>query len=100
MFSAVWLIGTSCFFFLPTESVACTCRSAGQSRLFLRNPIQYTSTHDEEGELVESNMNWVVVVVGGVFIIGALNWILNSRFHFHGPARSYSAMASPSLAPA
>ena len=30
-------------------------------------------------------MNWLIVVVAGVFVMGTLNWVLNSRYHFKGP---------------
>jgi len=33
-------------------------------------------------------MNWLCVVVGGVAILGGLNWHLNSRHHFSGPKRA------------
>jgi hypothetical protein len=32
-------------------------------------------------------MNWLIVVVGGVFILFALNWIFSARYHFTGPKR-------------
>ena len=56
--SCVWLMGTSVLFFLPTS-----------------NPVN------------ASSMNWTVVVIGGFFLVGALNWILYSQFRFHGPKR-------------
>jgi amino acid transporter len=58
--SVLWLLGTSCLFFLPTTG----------------------PTVDK------SNMNWLIVVVAGFFVLGTLNWIFNSQFVFTGPARS------------
>jgi hypothetical protein len=33
-------------------------------------------------------MNWLCVVVGGVAVLGGLNWYFNSRYHFSGPKRA------------
>lgn len=33
-------------------------------------------------------MNWLCVVVGGVAVLGGLNWHFNSRHHFSGPKRA------------
>lgn len=33
-------------------------------------------------------MNWLCVVVGGVAVLGGLNWYFNSRHHFSGPKRA------------
>lgn len=33
-------------------------------------------------------MNWLCVVVGGVAVLGGLNWQFNSRHHFSGPKRA------------
>lgn len=57
--SVLWLLGSSCLFFLPTES-----------------PVN------------EHSMNWLVVVVSGTTFICALNWIFNSQYNFSGPRRS------------
>ena len=62
--SCLWLFGTSCLLFFPVE-----------------NP----TTSD--------NMNWLIVVVGGVFTIGSINWIFNSRFNFKGPTRHEDILA-------
>lgn len=56
--SCLWLFGTACFMFFPTQA-----------------PVD------------ESTMNWVVVVLGGCVIILAINWILNSQYTFSGPRR-------------
>jgi len=56
--SCVWLLGTACLFFLPTSF-----------------PVNTDS------------MNWLIVVVGGVFLCGLLNWFFNS-VKFEGPKRS------------
>jgi amino acid transporter len=56
--SCLWLFGSSFFFFLPT---------------------QYPVTN--------SNMNWLTVVMAGVFIMCAANWMYNSQYTFKGPKR-------------
>lgn len=56
--SCLWLFGSSFFFFLPTLS-----------------PV------------TNSNMNWLTVVTGGVFLMCALNWVYNSQYTFRGPKR-------------
>jgi amino acid transporter len=60
--SSVWLIGSACFFFLPTNY-----------------PIQWTGS--------SSNMNWVFAVVTGLALLATINWQLNSKHHFKGPKR-------------
>jgi len=57
--STLWLLGSSCLFFLPTES-----------------PVN------------EHSMNWLVVVVSGTAFLCGLNWIFNSQYNFSGPRRS------------
>jgi amino acid transporter len=57
--SCLWLFGSSFFFFLPTL---------------------YPVTN--------SNMNWLTVVMAGVFLLCSLNWVYNSRFTFKGPRRA------------
>jgi hypothetical protein len=59
--SCLWLFGSSFFFFLPTL---------------------YPVTN--------SNMNWLTVVTGGVFLMCSLNWFFNSSYHFTGPRRHNS----------
>ncbi len=56
--SCLWLFGTACFLFFPTEA-----------------PV------------VESTMNWVIVVLAGCVIILAINWVVNSQYTFTGPRR-------------
>jgi amino acid transporter len=56
--SSLWLIGTSCIFFLPTVF-----------------PVSVDA------------MNWLIVVVSGCIALGTVNWIFNSRFNFTGPKR-------------
>lgn len=56
--SCVWLFGTSCLLFFPVE-----------------NPVE------------PSTMNWLIVVVAGVFLAGMVNWQVNSKYHFTGPPR-------------
>ena len=63
--TSIWLFGTSFVYFLPNY-----------------RPIHYATTSDEG-----SNMNWLIVVVAGTFIIFALNWIFSARYHFTGPKR-------------
>jgi amino acid transporter len=58
LLSSLWLFGTSCLLFFPVE-----------------DPVTAES------------MNWLIVVVGGVFLIGSVNWIFNSRVNFRGPVR-------------
>ena len=60
--SGCWLIGSACFFFLPTSY-----------------PIEWTGP--------EANMNWVFAVVSGLAVLSTINWLLNSRYHFKGPKR-------------
>ena len=67
--SSAWLIGSACFFFLPTNF-----------------PIQWTGS--------SSNMNWVFVVVGGLSLVATINWLVNSRYHFKGPKRIQSVDVS------
>jgi len=57
--STLWLLGSSCLFFLPTTS-----------------PVN------------DSSMNWLTVVVGGTVFLCGLNWIFNSQYTFSGPRRS------------
>ena len=57
--SVTWLLFTACLFFFPTV-----------------------------GPVTISTMNWLIVVVAIVFLIGLVNWIFNSRFHFTGPKRT------------
>ena len=56
--SCIWLFGSSFFFFLPT----------------LR-PV------------TNSNMNWLTVVMAGVFLLCTANWYFNSQYTFKGPRR-------------
>jgi len=58
MISCVWLFGSSLFFFFPTL---------------------YPVTN--------RNMNWLTVVMGGVFLMCAFNWFYNSQYSFKGPKR-------------
>ena len=60
--SGLWLLGSACFFFLPTNS-----------------PIVWSGS--------TSNMNWVFAVFGGLVFIATVNWFANSRYYFHGPKR-------------
>ena len=59
--SCLWLFGSSCFFFFPTL---------------------YPITN--------SNMNWLTVVMAGVFVLCSLNWFYNSQHTFKGPKRIHS----------
>jgi len=61
--SCLWMFGSSFFFFFPSIS-----------------PVN------------NSNMNWLTVVTGGVFLMCALNWIFNSQYHFKGPHRKDSVV--------
>ena len=63
--SCVWMFGSSFFFFFPTIS-----------------PVN------------NSNMNWLTVVMAGVFLMCALNWQYNSRYTFKGPKRHDSHIMS------
>lgn len=56
-----WLFATSCLLFIPGNG-----------------PIS-----NENAAI----MNWLIVVVAGFFLLGMINWIFNSRFHFSGPPR-------------
>jgi len=56
--SCLWLFGTSCFLFFPSQA-----------------PV------------AEDTMNWVVVVLGGCAFLLAINWMVNSQFNFTGPRR-------------
>jgi len=56
-----WLFATSCLLFLPPQG-----------------PIDNATV---------ALMNWLIVVVAGFFLMGAVNWIFNARFHFKGPLR-------------
>ena len=56
--SCLWLFGSSFFFFFPTI-----------------HPV------------TNQNMNWLTVVMAGVFVMCALNWHYNSQYTFHGPKR-------------
>jgi amino acid transporter len=58
LISAAWLFGTNFLLFLPTV-----------------------------GPVKANNMNWMCVVASGVALIAAVNWVLNSRYHFTGPRR-------------
>ena len=60
--SSAWLVGSACFFFLPTTY-----------------PIEWTGP--------DSNMNWVFAVVSGLALLATINWLLNSQYHFKGPKR-------------
>jgi amino acid transporter len=64
--SCLWLFGSSFFFFLPT---------------------QYPVTN--------SNMNWLTVVSGGVFLMCAVNWFYNSQYTFTGPKRKDTMPHTP-----
>jgi hypothetical protein len=70
--AGVWLMATSLIFFFPTES-----------------PI------------TAQNMNYAVVVVGVVAIVGVVYWWYWARFFFRGPLRegTQPTPASPVLAP-
>jgi amino acid transporter len=59
--SCLWLFGSSFFFFLPTL---------------------YPVTN--------SNMNWLTVVMAGVFLLCSVNWVYNSQHTFKGPKRHQS----------
>eukprot|EP01038_Epipyxis_sp_PR26KG_P013126 gene13126-17593_t len=56
--SILYLMGISCLLFLPTY-----------------HPV------------TEKNMNWLIVVAGGVTFLCGLNWLFNARHHFNGPHR-------------
>ena len=76
--TSIWLFGTSFIYFFPNWY-----------------PIHYVTTNetytDDAGNeytvTVGSDMNWLIVVVSGVFILFALNWIFSARYHFTGPKR-------------
>jgi hypothetical protein len=74
IFTSIWLFGTSFIYFLPNY-----------------RPIHYTTTTDDVAYgysvTTGSDMNWLIVVVAGVFIIFALNWVFSARYHFSGPRR-------------
>jgi hypothetical protein len=57
--SVVWLLGTAVLMLLPTV-----------------RPI------------TAGNMNYTSVIAAGVFLLGTLNWELNTKTHFRGPKRS------------
>ena len=56
--SSLWLFGTSCLFLFP-----------------------------QVGPLDVMSMNWLIVVIGGVFAIGAAYWIFQGHKTFTGPPR-------------
>ena len=39
--------------------------------------------------MVKDNINWTIVVAAGVFLIGALNWVVSARHFFRGPKRAF-----------
>lgn len=57
--SCIWLFGSSCLLFLPQT-----------------NPV------------TPQNMNYLIVVVAGVTLIGAVNWLVSGRYSFKGPKRA------------
>lgn len=59
VFAFTWLYGTSCLFFFPSAA-----------------PV------------TQDSMNWLIVVVTIVFVIGVVNRILNSSKSFTGPKRT------------
>jgi len=59
LFSTIWLLGTSCLFFLP-----------------------------EVHPVTKDTMNWTIVVVAGFTMIGTVNWFVNARYTFRGPKRA------------
>lgn len=38
--------------------------------------------------VTSETMNWLIVVVAGVFVIGAINWLVSGQYYFTGPKRS------------
>jgi len=56
--AAVWLFGTAFILFLP-----------------------------QHGPATLDNFNWLIVVTGGFFSFGVVNWIFNARYFFKGPVR-------------
>jgi hypothetical protein len=40
-------------------------------------------------------MNWLIVVVAGVFFICAVNWIVSGQYNFRGPKRGVNDFALP-----
>lgn len=81
LFTSIWLFGTSFIYFFPNY-----------------RPIHYTTTTDDVAYgysvTTGSDMNWLIVVVAGFFIIFALNWIFSARFHFAGPRRAGLSLQS------
>lgn len=63
--ASIWLLGTSVILFLPTAYPVTTV-----------------------------NMNWSSAVVALFILIGAINWIFNSRHHFKGPVRVKDRMST------
>ena len=57
--SVIWLLFTACLFFFPTVA-----------------PV------------TNATMNYLIVVVAIVFVIGVVNWVFNSQYHFTGPKRT------------
>ena len=66
--SCLWLFGTSFLLFLPVE---------------------YPVT--------SQSMNWLVIVFTFFFIVGAVNWIFNSRYYFKGPHRKDSTTENSNI---
>jgi len=62
LISSLWLMVTSCILFFPTL-----------------NPVTV------------DNMNWSVVIVGGVVVIAASYWVLHARISYKGPVRLIDA---------
>lgn len=76
--TSIWLFGTSFIYFFPTSY-----------------PIHANSyiADDDGHETLGSNMNWLIVVIAGTFIIFSANWIFSARYHFIGPRRLEMAKA-------
>lgn len=68
--AAVWLFGTAFILFLP-----------------------------QHGPATVYNFNWLIVVTGGFFFFGMVNWIFNARFVFKGPVRFKHNQYIPTSSP-
>ena len=72
----------ACYFFACNVVLFC---DLGTSLLFFL-PTSYPIT--------AQNMNWLIVVIAGVFICAFVNWHWNSKYNFRGPRRPHATIGS------